>query len=242
MTWSMFLPHCTDPAPSGAPHLPGALQGGRWHWSVFPILKISQVKPRGAGTEECQRGGPPAFNPTQGIGSARGCSGQDACPFQRPPFGPTVMQGRGPGGDPGAKRAGREGASAMETQAGCRHQSDLWGAGAQRTWGPKLAPHLIPGELSLSANTSSLSLCDGEDTPPSYKVSVSLMWIRAHGRAVWMGQVGRWWWSLVTTHGPPASSDPAKQPGTGVSGFPRPPSHLASPRNNPIWTPLRKQS
>ena len=170
------------------------------------------------------------------------CSGQDACPFQRPPFGPTVMQGRGPGGDPGAKRAGREGASAMETQAGCRHQSDLWGAGAQRTWGPKLAPHLIPGELSLSANTSSLSLCDGEDTPPSYKVSVSLMWIRAHGRAVWMGQVGRWWWSLVTTHGPPASSDPAKQPGTGVSGFPRPPSHLASPRNNPIWTPLRKQS
>lgn len=49
-----------------------------------------------------------------------------------------------------------------------------------------------------------------------------------------MGQVGRWWWSLVTTHGPQHLLIPAKQPGTGVSGFPRPPSHLASPRTIPF--------
>ena len=204
----MFVPHCTDCMPSGAPRLPGALRGGRWH------------------PEECQGGGVPAFNPTQGTGPTRGCSGQDACvgPFRWPPVGPKMMQGRGPGGGPGAKRAGREGASAMETQAGCRHQSDLWGVGAHRTGGPKLAPYLIPGELGPSANASSLSLCDGEDAPPSHMGSVSLLWNRAHGMAVWMGQVERRWWSRVTTHSPPASSDPAKQPGTGVSGSPRPPS------------------
>lgn len=112
----------------------------------------------------------------------------------------------------------------METRAGCRHQSDLWGVGSQRTGGPKLAPHLIPRELGPSANTSSLSLCDGEDAPPSHTGSVSLLWNRARGRAVWMGQVGRRWWSRETTHSPPASSDPAKQPGTGVSGSPQPPS------------------
>lgn len=145
----VFVPHCTDRTPSGAPHLPGALQGSRWHWSVVPILKISQVKPRGAGTEDCQRGGVPAFNPIQGTGSARGFSGQDACvgPFRWPPFSPTVMQGRGPGGDPGAKRAGREGASAMETWAGSRHQSNLWGVGAQRAWVPSWRHILSPGSL-----------------------------------------------------------------------------------------------
>ena len=54
------------------------------------------------------------------------------------------------------------------------------------------------------------------------------------------GHEGSRGWSLVRTNSPSASSDPAKQPGTGVPGFLRLPSRLASPRNNAIWIPVRK--